>query len=112
MFKKTALAAVAAALTVVYIFFIPCPVRWLLGVPCPTCGMTRSALALLLLDFRTSFYYHPLTVPFGIFMLFVIFKDFFNLSKKTVNIIIISGAVIIFLVYLVRLLVFNNIGKW
>lgn len=35
-----------------------------LHIPCLTCGMTRSLLALLRLDWRESLHYHPLTVPF------------------------------------------------
>ncbi|HHV50075.1 MAG TPA: DUF2752 domain-containing protein, partial [Clostridiales bacterium] len=30
------------------------------GIPCPTCGMTRSFLSLLKLDLKSAFYYHPL----------------------------------------------------
>lgn len=32
----------------------------LFGLPCPTCGMTRSQVALLRLDVVSSFRYHPL----------------------------------------------------
>lgn len=30
------------------------------GIPCPTCGMTRAYSALLELDFKKAFMYHPL----------------------------------------------------
>jgi len=40
-----------------------CPFKLLTGLPCPGCGMTRSAVALLHGDVMTSAYFHPLGVP-------------------------------------------------
>lgn len=36
-----------------------------LGIPCPTCGMTRAVLSAIKLDFGEAFGYHPLfpTLP-------------------------------------------------
>lgn len=34
------------------------------GYPCVTCGMTRSVMALVRLDFERAMMYHPLTVVF------------------------------------------------
>jgi hypothetical protein len=39
-----------------------CPFKVATGLPCPGCGMTRSAVALLHGDFGASLYYHPLGV--------------------------------------------------
>lgn len=49
-------AAIAAAL----LFLYHCPFRYLFGVPCPGCGMTRALCAAVLSDFETAFAYHPL----------------------------------------------------
>ena len=43
-----------------YFFKISCPIKWLTGISCPGCGMTRAAVALLRLDFAAAFYFHPL----------------------------------------------------
>lgn len=44
-----------------YIFvFGRCPIRWLFGIPCPGCGLTRACLSALQLDFPAAFTYHPL----------------------------------------------------
>jgi hypothetical protein len=43
------------------------------GVPCPGCGMTRSFMSLLKLDFKSSFNYHPL-FPLVFFLPFLIIR--------------------------------------
>lgn len=37
-----------------------CPIRWVVGIECPACGMTRAVNALLHLQFLQAFQYHPL----------------------------------------------------
>ena len=37
-----------------------CPFKVVTGLPCPGCGLTRSAVAFLHGDISTSAYYHPL----------------------------------------------------
>ncbi len=41
------------------------------GYPCPTCGLTRSVMYALMLDFKSAFLYNPLIVvlPFAIITL-------------------------------------------
>ena len=41
-------------------FDAPCPIKYVLGVSCPGCGMTRAVLSLLRGDLAAAFYYHPL----------------------------------------------------
>lgn len=44
----------------------PCIFRSLTGVPCPTCGTTRTALALFNLELTTAFLTNPLAAAVGI----------------------------------------------
>jgi uncharacterized protein DUF2752 len=37
-----------------------CAFRRFFGIPCPGCGMTRSLVALVHLDLRSAFAFHPL----------------------------------------------------
>ena len=100
------IAAAAAAALVVWVFSAilqGCPIRAALGVPCPTCGMTRSLLALLRLDLRLSFSLHPLTIPFGFALWFAIHRDLFRMSKKAKDAILILSGAAVFAVYLARL---------
>ena len=38
---------------------ILCPFRWLTGIICPGCGMTRSVMAFVRGDFLSSLHFHP-----------------------------------------------------
>ncbi len=40
--------------------FVKCPLAMAFHVPCPACGSTRAARALLTLDFATAFRFNPL----------------------------------------------------
>ena len=42
---------------------ISCPILYLLGIPCPTCGVSRALLAFMIFDFKGYIHYHPLAVP-------------------------------------------------
>lgn len=37
-----------------------CPIKYITGISCAGCGMTRAWLSALQLDFSKAFYYHPL----------------------------------------------------
>ncbi len=68
------LGIVAVVLLLCVVLKIPCFMRSVTGIPCPSCGMTRAWLAALQLDFSAAFSYHPMfwTVPvFGAMFLFV-----------------------------------------
>ena len=40
-----------------------CPFKFITGLPCPGCGMTRATLSLFKGDMLSSFYYNPLAIP-------------------------------------------------
>ena len=97
---------------------ITCPIKALLGVSCPGCGMTRALLSCLRLDFAAAFHYHPLfwaVVP----VLCLLF--FFHVRKNrrgyawTLGI----SIALLLLVYLLRMLlgagdvvVFDPASSW
>ena len=43
-----------------------CPLRTLIGVPCPTCGSTRAGLALIRGDIPGALYLNPLATVAGL----------------------------------------------
>lgn len=86
---------------------ISCPVKQVLKVPCPACGMTRSFIALTRLDFKTSFFYNPMTIPLIIALFFGFHKKLFK-RQKLIDILLIAISVMIFLLYLYRLSRFST----
>ncbi len=50
---------------------LKCPLYFFTEILCPTCGMTRSTLAALQFNFKESFEYHPLGVPFVFMLIFI-----------------------------------------
>lgn len=55
-----ALLLIAAFYAAMELAGITCPIRWLTGISCAGCGMSRAWLALLRLDLSAAFAYHPL----------------------------------------------------
>ncbi len=39
---------------------VGCPIKFITGISCPGCGMTRAVRSLLALDFAGAFCWHPL----------------------------------------------------
>ena len=55
------------AVSVILLFYIAiesigitCPIKFLTGISCAGCGMSRAFLAALKLDFVSAFHFHPL----------------------------------------------------
>lgn len=64
--KKDIIGKISAVLAVVilYVFLsltgVGCPIKFITGISCAGCGMTRAWIHVLKLDFKGAFYYHPL----------------------------------------------------
>lgn len=53
-------AVIAALYTALSLAGIGCPIKFITGISCLGCGMTRAWLAVLRLDLAAAFHYHPL----------------------------------------------------
>lgn len=51
-----------------------CLIKRTIGFPCPLCGMTRSVLSLLTLQFRDAFMYHPFIVFMPLLFILFMFR--------------------------------------
>lgn len=108
--KKFIPPAVFIALFYLLLHFIGigCPIKFISGISCPGCGMTRAALSLLQLDFASAFYYHPLFplvfVMGGSFVL----NAFEKLPKKIFDIIIYVCCGLFVLVWIIRMFAGNG----
>lgn len=81
---------------------IHCPIRALTGIPCPTCGFTRAALALLQGDIAQSLHIHPMLLPVLVSCLLFFHARPLKLSQKLVTAVLIATAVLTFALYLFR----------
>ena len=55
-----ALTAIVLFYALIELLGVTCPIKFLTGISCPGCGMSRAWLAVLRWDWRTAFAFHPL----------------------------------------------------
>ena len=95
-----------AIVAVLYIFFfiagITCPIKFVTGVSCPGCGMSRALMSAVRGDFSAAFSYHPMWITLPIIGFFLIF---FKIKKMVTesNIVISVFITLMVLVYIYRL---------
>jgi len=63
---RGAMPAVLICTALAVVPFSTCILRIALGIPCPACGLTRAALALVRLDFATATTFQPLVLPLAL----------------------------------------------
>lgn len=85
-----------------YISGIGCPIKFITGISCGGCGMTRAWINIFRFDFKDAFYYHPLVLLPPIYLLILMFrKQIENNLFKIIN----ALFIILFIsVYILRLL--------
>lgn len=103
------LSAIAAVLMVYGLFTvlgIGCPIKFITGISCMGCGMTRAWLSVLCLDFKSAFYYHP---GFWIPPLVIIFLYLKNKNKiKKYKFFMFTAIAVFVIIYFVRLIWSDN----
>ena len=80
---------------------VHCPLKYLTGISCPGCGMTRALISLLTGHFRQAMHYHPLVllvIP-GVIVYF--FRK--KIPVKLRYVLLAAAAVLLFAVYFIRL---------
>jgi hypothetical protein len=97
---------VALVIALLYFFYnlvgIGCPIKWLTGISCAGCGMTRAWICFVHLDIKGAIYYHPLFIlpPFYLFLFLM--KD--QISYKLFYYLIVIAIVLFSTIYIIRLL--------
>lgn len=88
------------------LFHISCPIKFITGISCAGCGMTRAWFSLLHFNFSAAFAYHPLFVlgPF-VPLLFLFNSDIPRIPRIFLWGFLVSAFII---VYILRLFVFPN----
>lgn len=97
---------IAIAAGIVFIlFFYRCPIKLILNIDCPGCGMTRALKSFVMLDFKAAFGYNPMIfaiIPeaaYYVISRYIIKKQF---SEKTENIVLMATAIAMILLWIYR----------
>lgn len=97
-----AVVAVVSLYIVLQLFGITCPIKFITGISCAGCGMTRAWLSVFRLDFKSAFYYHPLFwMPIVFIVVFLLKKHINEKAYRTILLTLIAVCVIIYLYRLV-----------
>jgi hypothetical protein len=100
---STGIAIYLVSLTT-FIHIFECPLYYLIGIPCPTCGMTRAFDALLSLDIMQAFYYNPSFILVFIVVFVFIFEQYIN--NKLVKKIYTICLILLVLIYIIRMIIY------
>lgn len=95
------LAGLGIVILFTYVSGIGCPIKWLTGISCAGCGMTRALFYAVLLQFDKAFYYHPLFWMMPFLVLLYLFWE--KLAAKVQKIIVWAVIVCFAAVYFARL---------
>ncbi|MBQ9270436.1 MAG: DUF2752 domain-containing protein [Oscillospiraceae bacterium] len=85
---------------------IHCPIRFLTGISCPGCGMTRAWLSVLQGDFAQAMSFHPLFWTLIPAVIVIIFQK--QLSRQLFYGLVWCWILLMIVVYLVRLFLIEN----
>ncbi len=87
-----------------------CLPRYLTGIPCPSCGMTRAFFSLVQFKFAAAFHYHPLIyflLPVGAFVVArYIFYGILPTDKRYIKLYVLTIFLFV-AVWIIRLCFFN-----
>lgn len=90
-----------------YFDIILCPLKSLIGIPCPLCGTTRASLLLMSLKFKEAFNMNPIVYELLIWLAIMFYCRY--VSSKYYNFIIISFqiiCIITLIIYVMKMLLY------
>lgn len=97
-----AVTAVVILYTAMESIGITCPIKFITGISCAGCGMSRAWIAFLQLDMAKAFEYHPLFLLPPIVVIVLLCKSKINI--KIYKIIIFTIILMFAIVYICRLI--------
>jgi hypothetical protein len=81
---------------------IGCPIKYLTGISCLGCGMTRAVISALKCDFAKAMEYHPLFwIPIPIFSVWCLYP---KIPKNVYRVCLYTVILLFIIVYIYRLL--------
>lgn len=101
-----AIFTIALLYFIIELLGVTCPIKFLTGISCAGCGMSRAWLSVLHGDISKAFYYHPLFwMMIPICIIFLIHKKLSSNCKKWLIAIFVSAFLA---VYIIRLTLFPD----
>lgn len=97
----------AAYCVIAMVTGMPCLIKGITGISCPGCGMTRSFLALMRLDFAGAWHYHPLVFYLLIAVPVMIVLYLRDKDKQCKGLLLVSAGLMLG-VYLYRVFVMHS----
>lgn len=98
----TAVLGVAALYLVFHLVGIGCPIRFLTGISCMGCGMTRAVFSLICLRFSDALYYHPLVFLLPAITAALLLKR--RIPPKCYMIMVFTTIFMFVIIYVIRML--------
>lgn len=107
--KKEMFSAIMAVI-ILYVILenigVTCPIKFVTGISCAGCGMSRAWMAFLNLDLNKAFYFHPLFLLPPICIFIFVFKNKINI--RIYKMMIVTVIILFFCVYLYRMIDAGN----
>ena len=97
-----AVTAVVVLYTAMELIGITCPIKFITGISCAGCGMSRAWISLLHFNIHDAFMYHPLFFLPPVVVIVMLLKSKINI--KIYKIIIFTIIIMFAIVYICRLI--------
>ena len=98
----TSVAAVVVLYVILESFGVTCPIKYITGISCAGCGMSRAWISLLHFNIHDAFMYHPLFFLPPVVVIVMLLKSKINI--KIYKIIIFTIIIMFAIVYMCRLI--------
>lgn len=99
----TSVTAVVVLYVILESFGVTCPIKYITGISCAGCGMSRAWIALLHFNIHEAFMYHPLFFLPPVVVIFMFLKSKINIKFYKIFMFTMAGAFVI--VYLYRMFI-------
>ena len=88
----TSVAAVVVLYVILESFGVTCPIKYITGISCAGCGMSRAWIALLHFNIHDAFKYHPLFFLPPVVVIVMLLKSKINIKFYKIFIKIVDKA--------------------
>ena len=99
----TSVTAVVVLYVILESFGVTCPIKYITGISCAGCGMSRAWIALLHFNIHEAFMYHPLFFLPPVVVIVMLLKSKINIKFCKIFMFTMAGAFVI--VYLYRMFI-------